>query len=65
MERRVNVSYNIIHIDASQDINHFAMSCELRAMGRDSRLEAQSSKLKAKNHGDNKNFNRRFIDNKT
>ena len=41
------------HIDASWNINYFAMSDELWAMSKNSKLKAQSSKLKAKNHGDN------------
>ena len=53
------------HIDASQDINYFAMSYELWAMSKSSGSKAQGSKLKAKNHGDNQNFYKRFIDNKT
>ena len=40
------------------------MSYELRAMGKNSGLKAQGSKLKAKNHGDNQNFYRRSFDNK-
>lgn len=40
------------------------MSYGLRAMSKDSKLKAQSSKLKAKNHGDNQNFYRRSFDNK-